>query len=67
MTANSDAVRRISGMHSQGYGYHTIARTLNADRVPTASGQGQWHAASARAAITPGYWAAYQRQRRSAR
>ena len=67
MPVNNDTVRRISGMRDQGYGYHTIARTLNAGQVPTASGAGRWYAASARAAVVPGYWATYQRQRRNAR
>lgn len=64
MPADRETVRRISGMRDQGYGYRVIARTLNADQVPTASGAGRWHPASARAAVIPGYWTDYQRQRR---
>ena len=66
MPVPSDTTRRIETMRDQGYGYHTIARTLNAHQVPTASGQGQWHPASVRATVMPGYWAEYQRRRRHA-
>ena len=64
MPVSSDAARQIEAMRDQGFGFRTIARTLNERHIPTASGVGQWYPASARAAVTPGYWAEYQRQRR---
>jgi hypothetical protein len=41
-----DARRRIEQLRAAGYGWHTVAATLNDEGVPTVTGQGRWHAST---------------------
>lgn len=45
-----DVVARIVGAHNAGEGWSAIARTLNAEKVPTAHGGATWHPSTVRAA-----------------
>jgi len=50
-TLDETIVERIVNEHAAGAGWTTIARTLNADEVPTAHGGARWHASTVRAIV----------------
>ena len=51
ITTDRNVEGRILSMHSSGHSLHSIARSLNEDRVPTAQGGAQWHASTVRAIV----------------
>lgn len=63
----TDVGRDIEAMRAAGYGPAAIARALNARRVPTPSGRGQWWAGTVRQHADPAGWAAYMRLYRRTR
>ena len=46
-----DLRARIVAAHEAGAGWSAIARTLNAEAVPTAHGGAQWHPSTVRAVV----------------
>ena len=64
MPADDRARATAARLRAAGYGRRVIARRLNADNVPTASGKGQWHPASVARLEDPSGWAGYIRSYR---
>jgi hypothetical protein len=54
-----EARLRIRELRARGEGWRTVARTLNAEGVPTPSGRGQWHDTTAAHHHEPERWSAY--------
>jgi hypothetical protein len=55
----TDARARIRELRDRGEGWRTVARTLNAEGVPTPSGRGEWHDTAAKHHAEPSSWNAY--------
>ena len=62
-----DAAAEIAKLRASGTGWPTVARRLNQLGVPTPSGRGRWHAATAQRYADPNRWAAYMRGYRARR
>jgi Recombinase len=60
-----EARAEIARLKAEGYGPTAIARSLNARRVPTASGRGMWYPDTVRRSLEPAKWAAYIRRYRA--
>jgi DNA invertase Pin-like site-specific DNA recombinase len=50
-TLAPDIAKRVVAAHASGAGWSTIARTLNAELVPTAHGGARWHPSTVRAVV----------------
>jgi hypothetical protein len=61
---NADA--EIARLRTQGYGWRSVAASLNRRGVPTPSGRGQWHCNTAYRHVNRDVWAAYMRRYRRA-
>jgi hypothetical protein len=62
--ATLQARAEIVRLKNQGLGPAAIAAQLNAQRIPTASGRGQWWPDTVRRHVHPGPWADYMRRYR---
>lgn len=61
-----EARAEIVRLRAAGHGKKLIARTLNANGVPTPSGRGSWHPSTVRHFEDPSGWAAYMRRYKAA-
>ena len=60
-----EARAEIVRLQAAGYGYTTIANSLNRRGVPTPSGRGRWHPETVKRHLDPGPWRDYIRRYRA--